>query len=291
MARLGVLVIHSPEPFLGEFKETLRRLGYVEGQNMQIELRSAQGKPDLLPALAAELAGLKVDVLVAWQTPAAHAAKQATKTIPIVISAGDPVGTGLVASLARPGGNITGMSNITAGLGGKTLELIRELVPSAKRVAVLANDADPFTKPFLENIQSAGEAMAMEIRPLRVRGVDEFDAAFAQMAQWRADMVIVQPSLARDPAISRALKNRFPTISAMRAFPEAGGLMSYAPSPTQSFREVAVYVDKILKGVKPADLPMQQPTTFELVINAKTARSLGISLPRALLLRADQIIE
>jgi putative ABC transport system substrate-binding protein len=291
MARLGVLVIHSPEPFLGEFKETLRRLGYVEGQNMQIELRSAQGKPDLLPGLAAELAGLKVDILVAWQTPAAHAAKQATTTIPIVIYAGDPVGTGLVASLARPGGNITGMSSITAGLGGKTLELIRELLPSAKRVAVLANDVDPFTKPFLEQIQSAGEAMAIEIRPLRVRGVDEFDAAFAQMAQWRADMLIVQPSLARDAAISRALKNRFPTISAMRAFPEAGGLMSYAASPTQSFREVAVYVDKILKGAKPGDLPMQQPTTFELVINAKTASSLGISLPRALWLRADQIIE
>jgi putative ABC transport system substrate-binding protein len=290
-ARLGVLVIHSPEPFLSEFKEALRRLGHVEGQNMHIELRSAQGKPDLLPALAAELAGLKVDVLVAWQTPAAQAAKQATTTIPIVISAGDPVGTGLVASLARPGGNITGMSNITAGLGGKTLELIRELLPSAKRVAVLANDADPFTKPFLENIQSAGQAMAMEIRPLRVRGVDEFDAAFAQMATWRADMVIVQPSLARDPAIGRALKNGFPTISAIRGFPEAGGLMSYSASPTQAFREVAVYVDKILKGAKPADLPMQQPTTFELVVNLKTAKALGISVPRNLLLRADKVIE
>ncbi len=290
-ARLGLLVVSTAEPFLTVLKQGLRERGYVDGQNIQIELRTGQGKPDLLPVLAAELVRLKVDVIVAWQTPAVHAAKQATTEIPIVMSAGDPVGTGLIASLARPGGNITGVSGTTALMGGKTLELIREMLPSAKRVAILANAADPFTKPFLEQIEHAGRAMAMDIRSIRVRGVNEFDTAFSEMGKWRADAVIIQPSLPREAAISLALKHRFPTASPTGAFPEAGGLMSYSPSITHLYREVAVYVDKILKGAKPADLPVQQPATFELVVNLRTAKALGISVPRTLLLRADKVIE
>jgi putative ABC transport system substrate-binding protein len=290
-ARLGVLVVSSPEPFLGLLKQGLRERGYVDGQDIQIELRSGQGKLDLLPGLAAELVRLKVDVLVGWQTPSVHALKQATGEIPILMMAGDPVATGLVGSLARPGGNITGVSATTAVVGGKTLELIREMLPSAKRVAVLANAADPFTKPFLEQIQQAGPAMALDIRPLVVRGADEFNAAFLEMAKWRADAVIVQPSLSRDAAISSALKHRLPSVSPTRVFPEAGGLMSYAASVAPLYSELAIYVDKILKGAKPAELPVQQPTTFELVINLKTAKALGVAIPRSLLLRADKVIE
>jgi putative tryptophan/tyrosine transport system substrate-binding protein len=290
-ARLGVLVVSGAEPFLSVLKQSLRDRGYVEGQNIQIELRSAQGKPDLLPVLAAELVRLKVDILVGWQTPSVHALKQATGEIPILMVAGDPVATGLVASLARPGGNITGVSATTAAVGGKTLELIREMLPSAKRVAVLANAADPFTRPFLEQIQQAGPAMALDIRPWVVRGADEFSAAFLEMAKWRADAVIVQPSLPRDAAITLALKHRLPSVAPTTLFPEAGGLMSYAASIAGLYGEVAVYVDRILKGAKPADLPIQQPTTFELVVNLKTAKALGISVPRSLLLRADKVIE
>ncbi|MGH8629993.1 MAG: ABC transporter substrate-binding protein [Burkholderiales bacterium] len=290
-ARLGLLVVSNPEPFLGLLREGLRSRGYVEGKSVQIEVRSAQGNADSLPGLAAELVRLQVDVLVAWQTPAVQAAKQATTRIPIVMSAGDPVGTGLIASLARPGGNITGVTGTTAAMGGKTLELIRELLPSAKRVAVLANAADPFTKPFLEQIEHAGRAVAIDIHSFRVRSVDEFNAAFSEMGKRRADAVIVQPSLPRDPAISLALKHRLPSVSATKAFPDAGGLMSYAASTTEIYRDTAVYVDKILKGAKPADLPVQQPTKFELVVNLKTAKALGISVPRSLLLRADKVIE
>jgi len=289
--RIGVLVGPTPEPFLGLLKEGLRSRGYIEGKNIQIELRSSRGKSELLPALAAELVGLKVDVLVAWQTPAAQAAKQATAEIPIVISAGDPVGTGLVASLARPGGNITGVTGTTAVMGGKTLELIRELLPSAKRVAVLANASDPFTKPFLQQIADAGRAVAMDIRSFRVRGVEEFDAAFAEMGKGKVDAVIVQPSLPRQPAISLAAKYRLPSVSAAPAFPEAGGLLSYSANAAEIYRETAAYVDRILRGAKPADLPVQQATKFELVINLKTAKALGIAVPRALLLRADRVIE
>ena len=288
---LGVLVPANAEPFFGALKEGLRAGGYVEGRNLRLELRTADGKPDRLPGLARELVGMKVDVLVAWQTPAVHAAREATTTIPIAMSAGDPVGTGLIQSLARPGGNITGVTGTTAEMGGKTLEVIREMLPSAKRVAVLANAADPFTKPFLQQIEQAARAVSVELRPIQVRGVHEFDAAFSEFQQWRADAVIVQPSLPREAAIRHTLKLRLPSISAIRGFPEAGGLMSYSASNVVLSRELAVYVDKLLKGAKPADLPVQQATVYELVVNAKTAKALGISIPRSLLLRADHVIE
>ncbi|MGH8630288.1 MAG: ABC transporter substrate-binding protein [Burkholderiales bacterium] len=290
-ARLGVLVTADPEPFLGLLRDGLRSYGYVEGKNLQIELRSAQGKPDLLPVLAAELVRGKVDVLVAWQTPAVQAAKQATREIPIVMSAGDPVGTGLVASLARPGGNITGVTGTTAVMAAKTIELIREMLPAAKRLAILANAADSFTRVFVEQIEQAGRAVALDIHTFPVRRVEEFDAAFAQMGKLKTDVVVVQPSLPRPPAISLALKYRLPSVSATPAFPGAGGLLSYSARAAEMYRGTAGYVDKILKGAKPADLPVQQASTFELVINLKTAKALGVTIPRVLLQRADKLIE
>lgn len=290
-ATLGVLVVGNPEPFVAILKQALRERGYQEGRNFHLEVRSGQGKLDRLPALAAELVRLKVDVLIGWQTPSVHALKQATTSIPIVMMAGDPLATGVVSNLARPGGNVTGVSSTTAAIGGKTLELIREMLPASKRVAVLGNAADPFTKPFLEQLQNAGSALGIEVRALVVRGPDEYEATFAEIAKWRADAVIVQPSLPRDAAIALALKHRFPAMSPTRLFPEAGGLMSYAAAVTPLYGEVATYIDRILKGAKPGDLPVQQPTTYELVFNLKTAKALGISIPRNLLLRADKLIE
>ena len=289
--RIGFLVAITPEPFWSRFREGLRKFGYVDGNNIQFELRTAEGNPDLLPDLAAELVRIKVDIIVAWQTPAVTAAKQATREIPIVMLAGDPVGTGLVASLARPGGNITGLSGTTAEMGAKLLELIRELLPSVKRVAVLANATDPFTKSFLKQIQDAGQAMAIQTPAIMVREAGELNAAFSEIAKSRADAVIVQPSLPRKAAIDLALKNRLPAVSPSGAFPDAGGLMSYAGNLADYYPLAANYVDKILKGAKPADLPVQQPTKFELIVNLKTAKALGIKVPRTILLRADRVIE
>lgn len=288
---LGYLYIANPEPALGLFRDGLRQLGYVEGKSILLEVRSADGKPALLPGLAAELVRLKVDVLVAIQTPAAEAAKQATKTIPIVIIAGDPVGTGLVASLSRPGGNITGMSGTVAELSAKMLELIREIRPATQSVAVLASATGPFTKSFLAQIHAAGRALGMEIRPAMVRGPEEFDAAFVEWAKAKIGAVIIQPSLPRVRAIELALQYRFVSASSSSAFAPAGGLISYAASSKDQFRKVAVYVDKVLKGAKPADLPLEQPTTFELAVNMKTAKALGLTIPKSVLFRADRVIE
>jgi putative tryptophan/tyrosine transport system substrate-binding protein len=289
--KLGVLVVANPEPFWTKFREGLRDLGYVDGENIQIEFRSAEGKPNLLPDLASDLVRLKVNIIVASSTLAVQAAKQATNEIPIVMApAGDPVGTGLIASLSRPGGNVTGVSSTTAELAGKTLELIRDLLPSVSRVAVLANAADPFTKSFLEQIQLAAQTMGIDIQLFMLRAAEEFDTTFSKIDRQRADAVIIQPSLPHDRAIELALKHRLPAVSPRRAFAGEGGFMSYAPSPGL-FRRVAVYVDKILKGSNPADLPVEQPTKFELVINLKTAKALGLTVPPSLLARADEVIE
>jgi putative tryptophan/tyrosine transport system substrate-binding protein len=291
-ARIGVLVAANPEPFASRLREALRALGYVEGQRAVIELRSADGHPDRLAALAAELVRLRVDVIVASQTPAVTAAKQATREIPIVMAAaGDPVGTGLIASLARPGGNITGLSGTTAELGGKIIELIRELLPQARRVAVLANAADPFTRPFVEQIRTGAGTIGMESQIITVRGADEFEPAFASMTQARAEALIVQPSLPRKAALELALKQRLPAVSPTRLFAAEGGLVAYAASFTDIWAKAAVYVDRILKGAKPADLPVEQPTRYELVINLKTAKALGLEVPPTLLARADEVIE
>ena len=291
MPRIGVLLISNPEQFWSMFREGLRDHGYVDGQNIQLEFRSADGRAFLLPELAAELVRLKVDIIVANQTPAAQTAKQATSEIPIVITAGDPIGTGLVTSLARPGGNITGISSTTAELGGKLLELIREVLPLTRRVAVLANATDPFTKPFLEQIELGGRTLGIAIQTVMVRGTEEFEAAFVEMHKTQADAVIIQPSLQRRRAVELALRHRLPPISPTRPFPAEGGLMSYSANQHELYKRAAFYVDRILKGAKPAELPIEQPIKFELVINLKTAKALGLEISPTLLARADEVIE
>jgi putative ABC transport system substrate-binding protein len=291
---IGALVIGNinPEQFWREFRQGLRDLGYVEGQNIRFEFRSAEGHLDRLPELATELVRLKVDIIVTWFTPAAVAAKQATHEIPIVMAeTGDPIGTGLVASLPRPGGNVTGLASVTAELAGKSVQLIRDMLPSARRVTALANATDPFSKPFLEQIKLGGEATGTSINPIGVSSNEEFEAAFAAMDKSRPDAVIVQPSLPTQRAAELALTHRVPAVSVPRWFAEEGGLMSYSAKYDELFRKAAVYVDKILKGAQPADLPVEQPIHFELVINLKTARALGLEIPPTLLGRADEVIE
>jgi putative ABC transport system substrate-binding protein len=242
--------------------------------------------------LAAELVRLKVDLIVTWFTPAAQAAKQATREIPIIMAlAGDPVGTGLVESLNRPGGNITGMAGVTAELAGKSVEVIRELLPSTHRVVALANAPDPFSKPFLEYIRLAGVATSTTIDPKMIHSAEELEAAFSEMEKERPDAVIVQPSLPSKLSAELALRYRIPAVSAVRGFVEEGGLLSYAAAEADMYRQAAVYVDKILKGAKPADLPVEQPTRFELIINMKTAKALGLTVAPAFLVSADEVIE
>jgi putative tryptophan/tyrosine transport system substrate-binding protein len=290
--RLGVLLVANREPFWSLFREGLADLGYTEGSNIEIAVRSGDGQIGHLPALAAELVRLKVDIIVASETPAVNAAKKATNEIPIVMApSGDPVGTGLIASLARPGGNVTGLSAATAELAGKSLELVREISPLAKRVAALADPNNSFTKPFLEQILLFAKSSGIDVRPVMVRGIDDFDAAFAEMMKERVDAVIVQPTLPRQKAIDLALKYRLLSVSGNKVFAESGGLLSYSASANDRYRGAAAYVDKILKGAKPADLPVQQPTRFELVINLKTAKALGLEVPDKLLAIADEVIE
>jgi putative ABC transport system substrate-binding protein len=291
--RIGVLITTTLEPFASQFRDELRKLGYDDGNNIQIEFRMADGNPKVLPGLAEELVRLKVDIIVASLTPAATAARQATRTIPIVMAGvGDPVGTGLVASLARPGGNITGLSLSALDLAAKTLEIIREIKPSAKRVTVLANATDPFTSPFLDRLQRTAQAMALELSPVMISDTTELNAAFSEMVKNRSDAVLVQPSLQRRVAAEMALTRRIPAVSFVaQSFTDEGGLLVYSANNEDQVRGSAVYVDKILKGAKPADLPVQQPTRFELSVNLKTAKALGLTLPQSLLLRTDRVIK
>lgn len=292
-AFIAVLALGDPDPapFLAGFREGLRALRYVEGRDVRIDLRSAGGSEAELAALAAELVTLKPDVIVAFQTPAATAAKRVTTAIPIVIQAGDPVGTGLVASLARPGGNITGVDGGTAVLGAKNLELIRELLPAAHRLAVLANAPDPFSKPFVARIKDAAREEKIELKIAMLRSDDEIDNEFAEIEHWRADAVIVQPSLPHGRTARLALKYHVPAVAPSIAFAKAGGLLSYSADLQALYRRPAVFVDKILKGRKPADLPVEQPIEYRLVVNIKTAKALGLTIPPTLLTRADEVIE
>ena len=291
---IGVLVLGTPDPgsFLKAFREGLQKVGYIDGQNIRLEIRSAGGSASQLPEAAAELVRLKVGIIVAWQTPAVTAAKQATNDIPIVMTgAGAPVETGLIASLPRPGGNVTGIAGLGPEVGAKNIELIKELVPSARRVAVLANATDPFTKPYLAQIELAARGGGIEIQPIMRRPGEEFDAAFHDMRRTQIDAVIIQPSLLRKGAVDLALKHRVPSFSHVRQLPETGGLASYGVDQFDQYRRAARYVDRILKGEKPADLPVEQPVRFELVINLRTAKTLGLELPPTLLARADEVIE
>jgi putative tryptophan/tyrosine transport system substrate-binding protein len=292
--RIGVLALTQEDArlFGKELREGLRELGFVEGQNYSIEVRSADGSANVLPELAAELVRLRVAVIAAIFTPCALAAKQATRDIPIFAIAGDPIGTGLVASLARPGGNITGLSNMGAETGGKCLELFRDMLPSLRRVAVLANPIDPFTKSILEQVLVAGRSAGIEIAPVAmVQELEEVQTAFTAIAREGADALVVPGIFFANTIADLAIKYRLPSASVLRSFADAGGLMSYGANIPHMYRRSAVFVHKILQGTKPADLPVEQPTKFELVLNLKTARAIGLDIPLFLQQRADEVIE
>jgi putative tryptophan/tyrosine transport system substrate-binding protein len=289
--RIGVLLVNSAEP-MGPFQESLRELGYVEGKTIQLESLSAEGRMARLPELAAALVNSKVDVIVAVLTPAVSAAKNATRDIPIVMApAGDPLATGLVASLARPGGNVTGVSATAAETGAKNLELIRDAFPSVTRVAVLAHATDQFTRGFVEGLEHGAQLLRMALHIHMVRGAGDLEPAFAAMVQEQAQAVIFQGSVTTREAIELALKHKLPALSAVKTAAEAGALMSFSASYVERARMIAAYVDKILKGARPADLPVQQPTRYEISINLKTAKALGLTIPPTLLGRADEVIE
>jgi putative ABC transport system substrate-binding protein len=295
VARIGALYIGlaDAESFKMELREGLRELGYIAGQNVAFEFRSAEGKLDRLPELASELVRLKVDVIVALYVPCALAAKGATRDIPIVIVAADPVETGIVASLARPGGNITGVSLMSAVLIGKCVELFRDMLATTRRVALLTNAADPlFAKLILDQAQLAGQITGIEIQPITVRGPDEeLEAAFAAIASGRAEAVVIQGSLSTKRIADLAVEHRLPAASTTRGFADAGGLMSYGADGPALFRQGAKFVQRILQGQQPNDLPIEQPTKFELAINLKTAKAMGLTIPETFLLRADALIE
>jgi putative ABC transport system substrate-binding protein len=291
---IGVLVIGQPDakPMLQAFRDQLAALGHVDGRDVRIIVRSADGDLRRLPELAAGFARDKVDVLATWMTPAVLAAQQATRDIPIVmIGAADPVGMGIVASLARPGGNITGLAGLTAALAGKLIELLKEMLPTVKRIGALGNAADPFSKLFRETIESAGKASSVEIAPVMVSAAMPLDAAFAAMAKAELAAAIVQPSLPLGDAAALALRHRLATACPLAEYARLRGLMSYANDPQASYREAAVFVDKILKGARPGDLPVEQPARFALAINITTARAIGVEVPASLLARADEVIE
>jgi putative ABC transport system substrate-binding protein len=292
---IGVLLLGNAdaESFRTELRDGLRKLGYVEGQNINFKFLSADGKFDLLPKLAAELVALRVDVIVALYTPCALAAQQATREIPVVVVSGDPVGTGLVTSLNRPGGNITGVSLMAAELHGKCVELFRDMLPSVRRVAVLLNaEDDPFWKEVQEQVRLAGRNTGIEIAPsVMVRGTNEIDAAFAAMKKEGAGAVVVHGSLSTKNVAELALKHGLPAATQTRSFAEVGGLMSYGADGPDVFRQTALFVAKILQGGNPANMPVEQPTRFELVVNLRTAKALGITVPETFLVRADEVIE
>ena len=295
VARIGALYIGlaDAESFKKELRDGLRELGYVEGQNIALEFRSAEGKLDRLPELASELVRLKVDVIVALYVPSALAAKHATREIPIVMIAADPVETGIVASWARPGGNITGVSVMTAVLVGKCVELFRDMLAAMRRIAVLTNAADPvFAKLVLDQVELAGRITGIEIQPIPVHGPnEELDAAFATIARGRADAVVIQGSLSTKRIADLALEYRLPAASTTRGFVDSGGLMSYGADGPALFRHSAKFVDRILQGRQPNDLPIEQPTKFELAVNLRTAKAMGLTIPETFLLRADALLE
>ncbi len=282
--------------FIGAFPQGLRDLGYVEGKNLLLEWRFADGDVARLPALAAELAALKVDVLVAIAHSAALAGHGATTTIPIVMTtSGDPVGSGLVKSLARPGGNITGVSNLSVDVGPKRLEMLQAFVPRLSRVAMMFSGTGQTNLEGQAKLRDSGSKLGIKILPVEARTPGEIDAGFALMRQQGAGALIVflQPLFQqqKDQIAALALKQKLPSIAPDQMYADAGCLMSYGSSLAYTFRRVATYVDKILKGARPADLPMEQPTKFDLVINRKTARALGLVVPQSLLLLADRVIE
>jgi putative ABC transport system substrate-binding protein len=298
--RIGYLQAVVPQndssPFLEDFRQGLRDLGYVEGKNVELEIRWGEGKLERLPALATELVGLKVNVIVAVSSPAVLAAKQATRTIPIVMPlSSDPVGDGLVTSLARPGGNITGLSMMAPEVGAKRLQLLRDVVPRVRPVAVMWNPDYTGMVARFRQTQGAAPSVGMGVRSVEVRDSRELERAIETMDHERPDalVLLVDPLTLsqRLRIVEFAAESRIPAIYESSQFVEAGGLMSYGPNSDELVRRSATYVDKILKGAKPADLPIEQPAKFELVINLKTAKALGITIPQSVRLQADRVIE
>jgi putative ABC transport system substrate-binding protein len=296
--RIGVLWPYSPAiatPFGDAFRQGLGRLGYVEGRNIALEERWADGKFDRLASLAAELIRLKVDVLVTASTPATQAAQQATKTIPIVMTlVSDPVDSGFVANLANPGGNVTGLSYMHPELSRKRLELIKDIIPKVSRVAVLSNPSNPSIRPLLRETEAAARVLSVQLQVVEARDSGQLDSVFAAMSKERARALVVMPDAVfqdqRRRIVDLAAKSRLPAMYPWREAVEAGGLMAYGASGRDILRRAAAYVDKILKGAKPADLPVEEPTKFEFVINLKTAKTLGLTIPPSLLARADEVI-
>jgi putative tryptophan/tyrosine transport system substrate-binding protein len=297
--RIGFLSPSSAETmrgFVEEFQRGLRERGYVEGQNLHVEYRWAEGKADRLPGLVTDLISLRVELIVVQASPAARAAHQATRTIPIVmVGVGNPVELGLAASLARPGGNVTGFTSYGPDLTAKQLELLREAVPDMKRLAVLWTPANPLHPGTVRDLEELTRSRGIQIQPLKIVSPDELEGAFRAAATGRAAAVWVLGdsmfSVNRARIAKLAMNARLPTSFFGRAFVEAGGLMSYAPDLNHIYRQAATHVDKILKGGKPAEIPIEEPTRFELVINLKTAKALGLAIPQTLLLRADQVIQ
>ena len=296
--RIGYLSLAAKPSLRDEaFVQALRELGWINGQNIMIEYRWAAGKAESLAALADELVALKVDLIAAAATPAVQAAKNATKTIPIVmIGVADAVGSGFVASLAQPGGNITGSTNIMPELAEKRLGLLREILPKLSRLAFLAYGPDPAHKLFVKEAQEAAQSFKTRFQPLVLASVDEIEGAFSAMKKERAGALIVQPLyisvLGQGPRIAElAVKNRIPTISDGFQFAEQGGLMFYGPDSIAGYQRAAAFVDKILKGRKPADLPAEQPMKFDFIINLQTAKKIGLNIPQSVLFRATKVIQ
>jgi putative ABC transport system substrate-binding protein len=281
---------------LAPFREMLRSLGYVQGKNIKVDYYYAEGRTDRAEASAAEIVRKSADVIVAFATPAALAVKKATSTIPVVVGTSDPVGAGLVSSLARPGGNVTGISSMMPDLESKRLELLRELLPDLERVALLGSTQDPVALTFVREAQVAARRIGVHMQPVMISSHAEVDAAFARMARDRAGAVIVQPLFVNNAAVAGeiarlALTHRLAAVSNFSHFPRSGGLLSYGAHPDFSRRAAATYVDRILKGASPRDLPVEQPTRFHFVINLKTAAALGIQVPPLLAMRADEAID
>ena len=304
VSRIGMLVtlpLEHPEfrPGRDRFEQALRELGYVEGRNIVSEYRSAEGRVERFPALAAELVGLKVDLIVVFSTPSARAARQATTTIPIVAATmQDPVRDGLVASLARPGGNVTGLTFLGSELVPKRLALLKEAIPRVSRVAVLWHPgglAEGTGQEMVKEAEAAARGLGLHIQLVRAESPKGLDGAFSSMTRWRADALILLPSpmlfAERRRIVDFAARHRLPAMYIAREFVDLGGLMGYGASQLDLIRRAATYVDKILRGATPADLPVERPTKFELVINMKTAKALGLTIPQSVLLRADQVIE
>ena len=299
--RVGILSVRhvdflESDNYYGPFRQGMREFGYVDGKNLVIEWRSAEGKYERLPDLAADLVRMKVDVIVTNGTTAVRAAQKATTTIPIVFgSAGDPVRAGLIKSLARPGGNITGLTNMSGDLGPKHIEMLHSIVPKLTRVAVLLNPGNAGQAPVLKAVQTAAQKAGVRILPVEARNPQEIESAFSTMTRENANAVLVINDAVFTQQLRQiaelAIKNRLPAIGVQGQFAEVGGLMSYGPSSEDQYRRAATIVDKIFRGARPGDLPVEQPTKFALIVNGKTAKALGLTIPQSLLISADKVIE